>query len=122
MNRLKISMVLKLTIIAVVLATGLATVFVSPSFSHGGKNHGDNAFTAFQALQKAIQLYDKLIASGKLAENWETGLKTITINSRQSNEKQEYVVQFERAEGDPTSVFFFFDQKGTYSGSNFTGK
>jgi len=122
MNHMKIRIVLKAVIIAATLTVGLSGVFVSQSYSHGGKTHGDKAFTVFQALQKATQLYDKLLASGKLTEKWETALKTITINTRQSAENQEYVVQFERAEGNPTSVFFFFDQKGTYSGSNFTGK
>jgi hypothetical protein len=32
------------------------------------------------------------------------------------------VVRFSRIEGDPGSVYFFFDQQGEYSGSNFTGQ
>ena len=89
---------------------------------HGGKTHAE-AFTTFQALQKGAELYDRLIVSGKLDEAWETTLKTVHINIRTDGAgKRETVVQFERAEGDPNSVFFFFDQSGAYSGSNFTGK
>ncbi len=122
MNHLKTGNTLNVAIIAVTLAVGLYGVFVSQSFGHGGKTHADKAFTALQALQKATLLYDKLTVSGKLTEEWETGLKTITINTRQSAERQEHVIQFERAVGDPASVFFFFDQEGTYSGSNLTGE
>mgnify|MGYP000361475107 CR=1 FL=1 len=75
-----------------------------------------------QALEKASKLYDRLIVSGKLTEDWETGLKRVTIEIRNSKDKREYVVQFEKSKGEPSSVYFFFDQKGEYSGSNFTGK
>lgn len=101
---------------------GVTSIIVLPAYSHGGKTHGGEAFTAFQALQKATQLYDRLIASGKLAEEWETGLQTIKIDARNSAEKPEYVAQFERVKGSPSSVYFFFNQDGEYSGSNFTGK
>lgn len=93
-----------------------------PAYSHGGKTHGGEIFTAFQAVQKATQMYGQLISSEKLPEVWETELKSINIAIRKSTDKREYVIQFQRAEGDPDSVYFFFNQKGKYSGSNFTGK
>ena len=95
---------------------------VQLAHSHGGKTHGEESFTALQAVQKATQLYDRLIVSDKLTEMWETKLKNIVVSIRNTNNKREYVVQFEITEGDPSSVYFFFDQNGAYSGSNFTGK
>ena len=105
-----------------VIVVGWIGIVTLPAYGHGGKTHGDETFTAFQALEKASELYDRLIVSGKLTEEWETGLKRVTIDVRNSNNKREYVVQFEKSEGDPRSVYFFFDQEGEYSGSNFTGK
>ena len=101
---------------------GLNGIFTLSAHGHGGKTHGGEAFTAFQALEKASKLYDRLIVSGKLTEDWETGLKRVTIDIRKSKDKREYVVQFEKSKGEPSSVYFFFDQEGEYSGSNFTGK
>ena len=95
---------------------------VQPVHSHGGKTHGGEAFTALQAVQKATQLYDRLIVSGKLPEVWETKLKNIAVSIRNTDSKREYVVQFGITQGDPGSVYFFFDIDGAYSGSNFTGK
>jgi hypothetical protein len=95
---------------------------VQPAHSHGGKTHGEESFTALQAVQKAIQLYDRLIVSGKLPEVWETKLKNIAVSIRNTDSKREYVVQFEITQKDPGSVYLFFDQDGAYSGSNFTGK
>lgn len=94
----------------------------SSLLAHGGKKHEGEEFSTFQAVQKATKLYDQLISKGKLPETWEIGLNTINIEKRQSSGKLEFVVQFSRTEGDPASVYFFFDQKGKYSGSNFTGK
>jgi ABC-type protease/lipase transport system fused ATPase/permease subunit len=92
-----------------------------PASAHGGKTHAE-AFTAFQALEKGAELYDRLVVSGKLDETWETQLKAVHINIRTGAAGQrETVVQFERTAGAPRSVFFFFDQSGAYSGSNFTG-
>lgn len=109
-------------LITLLLFVGLGYFRVAPAYSHGGKSHGEEAFTAFQAVQKATQLYDRLIVAGKLSETWETQLKNIKINIRKVSETREYVVQFERASGDPGSVYFFFNKNGEYSGSNFTGK
>lgn len=114
---------LKITVIIGFLVTiGLNGIFTTSAHGHGGKTHADESFTAFQALEKATELYDRLIASGKLAESWETGLKTVTIDIWNPDDKREYVVQFEISEGENRSVYFFFDQDGNYSGSNFTGK
>lgn len=109
-------------IMGFVIAIGLNGIFAPVVHGHGGKTHGEETFTAFQALQKATELYDRLIVSGKLKENWETGLKRVSIDIRNSNNKREYVVQFEKSEGEPNSVYFYFDQEGKYSGSNFSGK
>lgn len=111
-----------LTIGMLLLALGLNGILALPAHGHGGKTHGEEAFTAFQALEKATGLYDRLIGSGKLAEDWETGLKTVGIEIRQAGEKREYVVRFVKTRGEPLSVYFFFDQTGEYTGSNFTGE
>ena len=121
MKYLKNSCKIKKTLIAFTMIVGLIYVNILPAYGHGGKTHDGASFTAFQAAQKAIKLYDRLITSGKLSEEWETGLKNIKISTRTSSGKHEYVVQFERAKGNPSSVFFFFNQEGEYSGSNFTG-
>ena len=112
----------KLAIIVIALAIGVSIAIATAVYGHGGKTHGGESFTALQALQKATQLYDRLIISGKLPEEWETDLKTIKIDIIASAEKREYVIQFEKPKGSPNSVYFFFNRKGEYSGSNFTGK
>jgi hypothetical protein len=90
--------------------------------AHGPKGHGEKEFTALQAAKKGIELYDQLVASGKLNESWETGLKNIEVFPRQSGKKGEIVVKFSRSKGEPLSVYIFFTEKGDYNGSNFTGK
>ena len=90
------------------------------AFGHGGKH--SEAFTHLQALQKATQLYDKLINNGKLDQSWETALKKVTVSNRQKGDKKEIVVVFHRGEGDPSAVYIFFNAAGKYSGSNFTGE
>jgi len=122
MEPLNISNRLKAAVAVCAIFISLTFIVSSTALGHGGKTHSGQTFTAFQALQKATQLYDRLITSGKLPESWETKLHAIKISFRNSAEKREYVVQFERSEGDPTSVYLFFDEKGEYSGSNFTGK
>ena len=113
---------LNMTVIITAIATLWIAATVSPALSHGGKSHGDNDFSSLQAVQKATELYDRLIAMGKLPDEWETGLASIHVSLRQSDGKEEYEVQFKRVDGDPESVYFFFDQKGAYIGSNFTGR
>ncbi len=112
----------KTMIMALVIFGLMVTAGVMPASGHGGKSHGGLEFTSLQAVQKALKLYDKLIVAGKLPEEWETGLEAINVGTRQTNGKNEIMVQFKRAEGDGGSVYFFFDPKGEYSGSNFTGK
>lgn len=107
--------------IFLVLVTAIVLV-ASPAFGHGGREHAAGSFTSFQALQKATKLYDRLITSGKLGENWETDLLQVEISSRQNNGSKEFVVSFKRANGDPLAVYFFFSHDGKYAGSNFTGK
>ena len=92
----------------------------STVFGHGGKHVGQ--FTRLQALQKATLMYDQLIDKGKLDPDWETGLENVTISIRKKNGKDEIVVSFERSEGDPKSVYIFFNADGKYAGSNFTGE
>lgn len=110
------------TAMIAITAAMLIIVSAPPVWSHGGKSHGGTGFSSLQAVQKATELYDRLIKTEKLEEAWETGLATIDVSTRQTNGKREYVVRFSRVEGDPGSVYFFFDQRGEYSGSNFTGQ
>lgn len=113
--------ILAITLIAMA-AIGLMLYGATPVLAHGGKSHGETEFTSFQAVQKASQLYDRLIIAGKLEGAWETGLSSITVNTRQTDGKKEFVVKFMRSQGEPDSVYFFFDLEGEYTGSNFSGK
>jgi hypothetical protein len=94
---------------------------ISMASAHGPKGHSGAEFTAAQAVQKGIALYDKLLVSGKLSEPWETDLANIEIFSRQIAQKRETIVKFSRNKGEPRSVYIFFSKKGEYIGSNFTG-
>ena len=105
----------------IIMITSFLLLFVSTTVAHGPKGHGDMEFTALQAAKKGIALYDRLVASGKLEESWETDLANIEVFSRQSDQKIEYVVKFSRSQREPPSVYIFFDEKGEYTGSNFTG-
>ena len=109
-------------VIMALLFIGVSAIGFGTATGHGGKTHAQEAFTSFQAVQKAAKLYDQLIVAGKLPEDWETDLSSIHILARGQDAGREYVVQFKRAGGDPNSVYFFFDRQGEYSGSNFTGK
>lgn len=96
---------------------------VSPgsALAHGGK-HQDGKFTRFQAVQKAITLYDQLITQGKLEPGWETELEEIEVNTRTTGERNDTVVSFHRDHGKPDTVYIFFDADGEYAGSNFSGE
>ena len=107
-----------LAIITFGFAILLATAKV---YGHGGKTHG-SSFSSLQALQKATELYDKLVVSGKLPESWETDLKKVDISNRKKGDQWEYVVSFERSSGEPNRVYIFFTADWGYSGSNFTGE
>ncbi len=93
-----------------------------PAFAHGPKGYGEVAFTALEAAKKGIQLYDQLVANGKLSESWETELTSIQVSIRNNTGNKEIVVQFNRSSGNPKSVYIFFTEKGKYNGSNFTGE
>ena len=96
-------------------------ISVSLAFSHGGK-HAPGEFTHLQALKKATELYDQLIGKGKLDQSWENTLSKIDVSKRVKDDKDEIVVSFQRASGDPQTVYIFFNASGKYSGSNFTGE
>ena len=89
--------------------------------AHGGKTHGESDFAALQALQKATELYDRLIVSGKLDESWETGLAKVEVLSRMNQDAMEYRVGFHRRSGNPEAVYIFLSSEGKYTGSNFDG-
>jgi hypothetical protein len=122
MDYLKIRNKIGIIIFSFVMLVSLSDSYVMHAYSHGGKMHAEVAFTALQAVQKATQLYDRLVTSEKLPPAWEIGLKTIKISTRNNGSMLEYVVQFETTQENPNSVYFFFNQEGAYSGSNFTGK
>jgi hypothetical protein len=122
MNHFKPSSRLGMSILVVALVVGYTFMVAHPARSHGGKTHTEDGITTFQAVQKATVLYDRLIASGKLPEIWETGLKAIIISTRNTGNSRETVVQFETIYENPSSVYFFFSQDGEYSGSNFSGE
>ena len=107
--------------IALIVFLLMILLSVPMASAHGPKSHSGAGFTALQAAKKGMELYDKLLASGKLEESWETDLKNIEVFPRQSGEKRELVVKFTRSKGEPQSVYIFFTEKGDYSGSNFTG-
>lgn len=105
------------------MMTMLTLLFVSSTtFAHGPKGHDGVEFTAMQAVKKSIELFDRLIASGKLEEDWETGLQRIETSERNTGKGKELVVKFTRAKNQPQAVYIFFTEKGDYNGSNFTGE
>ena len=122
MNYHKSGFTIGMCFLVFVIMVGLTLSDVMPALGHGGKTHAEETFSAFQAVQNATQLYNRLLASGKLPEVWESALKTIKISTRNTVSKLEYIVQFETAKEDPNSVYFFYSQDGVYSGSNFTGE
>ena len=107
----------RLGISALVLAL---LITASVAFSHGGK-HAATEFTRLQALQKAAELYNGLVKKGKLDSSWETELAGATVSTRRSGDKDEVVISFHRAQGNPQAVYIFFSADGKYAGSNFTG-
>ena len=109
-------------IVMSVLVLTLGLVMSDFLQAHGGKTHGGQSFTALQALQKATELYDRLIVKGKLDESWETGLQQVAVTSRGTDGRKEYRVGFHRRAGKPEAVYIFFSAEGNYSGSNFDGR
>ena len=113
---------LRLMVTAVLIAAGLIISGPGGAYGHGGKTHAGDPFSALEAVQKATQLYERLIISGKLPEAWETGLSSIHVSVRGAENSRETMVQFKRSGGDPDSVYFYFDRQGEYAGSNFSGE
>ena len=113
---------LRITFTIGVIAFCLLGIGSGAAIGHGGKTHAEEPFSALQAVQKAIPLYDRLVVSGKLPESWETDLSSIHVDIRETGNQREYVVRFQRKTGEPQNVYFFFDREGEYSGSNYTGK
>jgi hypothetical protein len=120
MKRIKKNKWIPKHITRLLLAVIIVALLASMSFAHGPKGHTEG-FTPWQAVKKGSMMYDKLIASGKLDASWETGLEKIDVYWRETG-KKELVVKFSRGAGDPSSVYIFFNEKGGYSGSNFSGK
>ena len=113
---------IKIATTIALITIGLYFSGAGSALSHGGKTHADIPFSAFQAVQKATQLYDRLIVSGKLSEDWETNLVSIHIFARGDKTSRETIVQFKRTGSEPESLYIYFDHRGEYSGSNFTGQ
>lgn len=111
---------IKRLMITVIISIWIA-ISITPVFGHGGK-HAADGFTHLQALQKATELYDQLIANGKLDQSWETSLVRVDVSDRQKGNEKEIVVSFQRSEGEPQAVYIFFSANGKYAGSNFTGE
>jgi hypothetical protein len=114
----------KMTFAAVItLAFLIAAVAGATVFAHGGKGHGSGGdFTNLEALKKATELYDKLVASEKLDVGWETTVEKVQIAERRKGAEVEKVVSFSRSAGEPKIVYIFFKSSGEYAGSNFTGQ
>lgn len=106
----------------IIMVLSFLLLLVSTTMAHGPKGHGGMEFTALQATKKGIALYDRLVASGKLKEPWETDLADIQVLKRKNGHKNEFIVKFSRSKGEPISVYIFFSEKGEYNGSNFTGQ
>jgi len=109
------------TFMGIFFLTFIFLIFTSLAFSHGGK-HAPGEFTHLQALKKATELYDNLIEKEKLDQSWENTLFQVDVFKRGTDDKYEIVVSFERTEGDPKTVYIFFNASGKYVGSNFTGE
>ena len=107
---------------SLVLFLGLAFAAVAV-YAHGGKSHGPGGeFTNLEALKKATELYDQLVAANKLDANWETTVEKVHIVDHRKGADVEKVVAFSRTAGDPQTVYIFFTSRGEYAGSNFTGQ
>ncbi|MBI5579522.1 MAG: hypothetical protein HY895_10245 [Deltaproteobacteria bacterium] len=109
---------------AIIALIFLTTVLAGAAvYAHGGKSHGAGGeFTNLEALKKATELYDKLVATNKLDVKWETAVETVRIGERLKGSETEKVVAFSRSTGEPKTVYIFFTSRGDYAGSNFTGQ
>jgi len=123
MNNVRISLGCSfLGSIAAVVALFTILSVTGSVFAHGGKGHSTDVFTTLQALQKATELYNQLLWSGKLPGSWETDLSRVEISNRNKGGRQEIVVSFQRPTRDPKTLYIFFSADGRYAGSNFTGQ
>jgi hypothetical protein len=113
---------LRVLVAAIWITAGVFISGAGDAYGHGGKTHAAEPFSAFEAVQKATALYDRLIVSGKVPEAWETDLISIQVTVRGTENSRETVVRFTRSGGDPDSIFFYFNRQGDYAGSNFTGE
>lgn len=119
-TRKKETMTQRSLIALILLAAVLSGAAV---YAHGGKSHGAGGeFTNLEALKKAVELYDKLVAANKLDVSWETAVETVQIAERRKGAEIEKVVAFSRTTGEPKAVYIFFTSRGDYAGSNFTGQ
>lgn len=100
----------------------LALLTPSAASAHGPGGHGEAEFTAYAAAQKAMTVFDQLISGGKLDPSWETQFAAIQVSRRAIEGRKEFMVKLSRDQGDPASVYVFFDEQGKYSGSNFSGE
>jgi hypothetical protein len=100
----------------------LALLAPSAAIAHGPGGHGEAEFTAFAAAQKAMTVFDQLISGGKLDPSWETQFSVIQVSRRVTEGRNEFMVKLSRDQGDPASLYVFFDEQGKYSGSNFSGE
>ena len=96
-------------------------LFTTLAVAHGPKGHDEMEFSAFMAIKKGVELYDRLITSDKLVESWEVDLDNLNVFKKPIDNQEVFVVKFSRSKGEPKSVYIFFSQKGEYRGSNFTG-
>lgn len=100
----------------------LVVVLSGSAIGHGGKTHADENFTAFEALEKGVELYKRLLDSGKLEKGWKKDLESVEISHMKNDDGRAFRVSFHRTHGKPNAVYIFFKADGSYSGSNFTGE
>jgi hypothetical protein len=100
----------------------LAILIPTTAGAHGPGGHGEEEFTALAAAQKGMAVFDQLISGGKLDASWETGFSAVQVSRRVIDGRNEFRVKLSRDKGDPASIYVFFDEKGEYSGSNFSGE
>jgi hypothetical protein len=89
---------------------------------HGGKTHTDEKFTAFEALEKGVALFNSLVEKGKLEKSWKKDLVLVKISHMEGKDNRAYGISFHRSNSSPPSVYIFFKADGSYGGSNYTGE
>lgn len=65
--------------IALLIAASMLLA-AAPAFGHGGKTHAEEKFTALEALEKATELYERLVENGKLEKSWKSDLARAEIS------------------------------------------